>query len=185
MPFNSNIKDEDLLRVSLAPGYGYAILPKDWPILNIEYAASAKYVYCGRSMNAAKYGVPPMVVYFSQASYWDIPARDTECARMDALFMKYSKACEDAFSHHQVTEKWISDDSGQRICLNREEWAESFFLFHEDFPVVGSMLPYCDSTSIRRFHHLGFIIRPDEYDYADENRVAEVSEENNWKGKYR
>lgn len=184
MPFSANVKKEDLIRIPLAPGYGHVILPKYWPVLNLEDAASSMYVYCGRAMNAAKYGVPPMIVYFSPVSYWDTPARDAECDRMDSLFMQYNKACEDAYLNHQITEKWITDKSGQRFCLNREEWAESFFLFHDGLPVEGAKLPYCEPSAYRFFHG-AHIVRPNGYRYEDENRVAQVSPENNWEGIYR
>ena len=184
MPFKSNLKEDRLIKAPLAPGFGYAILPEDWPILNMEDAAGSRYVYCGRSMNAAKYGVPPMVVYFSPVSYWDTPARDAECDRMDSLFAQYSKACEDAYLHHQVTEKWIRAESGRSVCLNREEWAESFFLFHEELAVVGSKLPYSEYNKYN-FHHGARVERPDGYRFKDEDRVAQVSPENNWKGIYR
>ena len=184
MPLNFNLKEDHLIQVPLAPGFGCAILPEDWPILNMEDAADARYVYCGRSMNAAKYGVPPMVVYFSPVSYWDTPARDAECDHMDSLFTQYSKACENAYLHHQVTEKWITDESGRSVCLNREEWAESFFLFHDGLPVDGAKLPYCDDSIYKAFHG-AHIVRPDGYGYEDEDRVAQVSPENNWEGIYR
>lgn len=179
-----NAKEENFISVPLAPDYGYAMIPKDWPILNEEDAAESRYVYCGRSMNAAKYGVPPMVVYFSQVSYWDTPARDAECERMDFLFQQYNMACENAYLHHQISEKWIRDKSGRNVCLNLKEWAASFFLFHEGLPVDGAKLPYCEPSAYQFFHG-AHIVRPDGYGYEDEDRVAQVLLENQRKGIYR
>ncbi len=175
--------NENLRKIDLAPGYGYAIIPKDWPVLNLADAARSKYVYCGRAMNAMKYGVPPMVVYFSPISYWDIPARDSECDRMDSFYVEYSDACKDAFLHHQVAEEWIRDESGRHICLNRDEWAESFLLFHDGLPIDGAKLPYHESSY--KLLDEAHIVRPAGYGYEDEDHVAQVSEENGWEGIYK
>ena len=176
-------KEKELRKVYLAPGYGYAVFPLDWPILNPDEAEKAKYVYCGRSMNAERYGVPSIVIYYSPVSYWDVPARDAECNRMDSLFTQFSETCMDAFLNHQVQEKRVIDENGERVFVNKDEWAESFVLFHEELPVIGAKLPFCDS-GVYNFKYDAHVVRPEGYDYADEDRVAGVSEENEWKGMY-
>lgn len=177
------LNENGLKRVFLQRGYGYAEFPENWPVLNEEEACRSRYVYCCRSVNAVKYGVSPFFIYFSPISYWDVPARDLECDRMDSLIMKHSKACKDAFLYHQVREKWDVDASGQRVLVNKAEVSEAFVPFHEELPVVGSKLPFGDDDKYNNIYE-AHVIRPEGYDYADENRVANVSPENKWKGKY-
>lgn len=156
---------ESMRRSNLARGYGYAIYPRSWVVLNEPEIPHSKYAYVFEARNAEQYNVP-IFIYFSGICYWDIPARDKECAKMDDLIKRYSEDCANAFKC-QVKEIYETDETGRSVWINREEWANSFVPAHFMLPIKGSTLPYCDSAS---YPYDAYIVRPHGYDYEKDNR---------------
>ena len=173
MPFNVLFEASTkglLRRISLSKGYGYALFPKEWIVLNEEDAASSKYAYVFEGRNGEKYGVPHFI-YFSEICYYDRPARDAVCEEIKDLVRKHSRACDNAF-RHQVEARYEEDEDGHSVFVNMDEWDRSFVpgVFH--LPIDGAS--YLFSHTYTRDYLFGaHIVRPNGYDFAEENLIEQ------------
>ena len=155
--------DTNLNVIKLADGYGDAVIPNDWTVLNEDEASSSKYAYVFEARNGAKYGVGHFV-YFGNEPYV------TE--QLKAKVVKYvyesSESIRSAFTN-QFTEPVMTNFQFDASKLH--QWSNSFVPAVYMLPIENAknhMLLYGSNG----FPYDAHIRRPDGYDFSRDDEIG-------------